>query len=143
MNKKMNEDAKTINEGALDALDRKVASIFPGRFVKKDLVRRVKAGAYIPVFVLEYLLSRYCSSTEKEIIEEGIVHVNEVIAERFVRPEESTKAQSKVKELGKHTIIARTSIGLSYSISVIGMFISMTILLENTRDYSREDFGHR
>jgi ATP-dependent Lon protease len=74
-----------INESVLDALDIKVASVFPGRFVKKDLVRWVKAGAYIPVFVLEYLLSRYCSSTEKDIIEEGLVHVNEVIAERFVR----------------------------------------------------------
>jgi len=105
MNNNMNEDFININESNHDMLDKKVASIFPGRFVKKDLVRRVKAGAYIPIFVLEYLLSRYCSATEKDIIEEGLGHVNEVIAERFVRPDESTKAQSKVKELGNHTII--------------------------------------
>jgi len=115
MNNKMNEDTININESAPDELDSKVASVFPGRFVKKDLVRRVKAGAYIPVFVLEYLLSRYCSSTEKEIIEEGLVHVNEVIAERFVRPEESTKAQSKVKELGTHTIIDKIRVRLTPS----------------------------
>ncbi|RKX75913.1 MAG: ATP-dependent Lon protease [Spirochaetes bacterium] len=104
-----------INESTPDTLDSKVASVFPGRFVKKDLVRRVKAGAYIPVFVLEYLLSRYCSSTEKEIIEEGLGHVNEIIAERFVRPEESTKAQSRVKELGKHTIIDKIRVRLTPS----------------------------
>jgi len=129
----MNEDTININDSALDVLDTKVASVFPGRFVKKDLVRRVKAGAYIPVFVLEYLLSRYCSSTEKEIIEEGLVHVNEVIAERFVRPEESTKAQFP----------AKINIGRSFLILVIGMSTFMTILLENMRGYSKVAFGHK
>ena len=99
----------------LDDLDKKVATAFPGRFVKKDLVRRVKAGAYIPVFVLEYLLSRYCSSTNPEIIEEGLDHVNGTIAERFVRPEDSTKAQSRVKELGSHTIIDKIRVRLTPS----------------------------
>ena len=102
-------------EEFLDALDTKVATAFPGRFVKKDLVRRVKAGAYIPIFVLEYLLSRYCSSTKPEIIEEGLALVNEIIAERFVRPEDSTKAQSKVKELGSHTIIDKIRVRLTPS----------------------------
>lgn len=111
------EDIKERKPGneLLDALDQKIASTFPGRFVKKDLVRRVKAGAYLPVFVLEYLLSRYCSSTETNIVEEGLDHVNEIIAERFVRPEESTKAQSKVKELGSHTIIDKIRVRLTPS----------------------------
>ena len=110
-------DRKQAGQGVqyLDDLDRIVASAFPGRFVKKDLVRRVKAGAYLPVFVLEYLLSRYCSSTDKGIIEEGLGHVNDMIAERFVRPEESTKAQSKVKELRTHTIIDKIRVRLTPS----------------------------
>ena len=112
MNEQKKIKRRRPGDKPLDKLDQKVASIFPGRFVKKDLVRRVKAGAYLPVFVLEYLLSRYCSSTEAEIIEEGLDHVNEVIAERFVRPEESTKAQSKVKELGSHTIIDKVRVRL-------------------------------
>jgi ATP-dependent Lon protease len=103
------------NDEFLDDLDKKVATAFPGRFVKKDLVRRVKAGAYIPIFVLEYLLSRYCSSTKPEIIEEGLDHVNGTIAERFVRPEDSTKAQSRVKELGSHTIIDKIRVRLTPS----------------------------
>jgi len=115
MNEPENVGERRQDDKSLDALDQKIASVFPGRFVKKDLVRRVKAGAYIPVFVLEYLLSRYCSSTEPDIIEEGLDHVNEIIAERFVRPEESTKAQSKVKELGSHTIIDKIRVRLTPS----------------------------
>src|SRR4030042_2188459 len=114
MNEKKNGGGKTGVE-FLDFLDQKTSTVFPGRFVKKELVRRVKAGAYLPVFVLEYLLSRYCSSTEPEVIEEGLDHVNEIIAERFVRPEESTKAQSKVKELGSNTIIDKIRVRLTPS----------------------------
>jgi ATP-dependent Lon protease len=117
MNEEQQEEKEkpSYQDIELDDLDRKVAAAFAGRLVKKDLVRRVKAGAYLPVFVLEYLLSRYCSSTEKEIIEEGLGHVNEVIAERFVRPEESTKAQSRVKEAGTHTIIDKIKVHFAAS----------------------------
>jgi len=115
MNEQGNTREAKVENTSLDSLDRKVSSVFPGRFVKKELVRRVKAGAYLPVFVLEYLLSRYCSSIETDIVEEGLDHVNEVIAERFVRPEESTKAQSKVKELGSHTIIDKIRVRLTPS----------------------------
>lgn len=113
-NQQSKRDKGSVDE-YLDALDQKVASTFPGRFVKKDLVRRVKAGAYLPVFVLEYLLSRYCSATQSEIVEEGLDHVNEIIAERVVRPEESTKAQSRVKELGSHTVIDKIRVRLTPS----------------------------
>lgn len=117
MNNQKYEDfkEKAPNDISLDILDQRVATAFPGRFVRKDLLRRIKAGAYLPVFVLEYLLSRYCSSLEKDIVEEGLDHVNDIIAERFVRPEESTKVQSKVKELGSHTVIDKVKVRLTPS----------------------------
>jgi ATP-dependent Lon protease len=34
-------------------LDRKVTSVYAGRVVRKDLVRKVKVGTNVPVFVLE------------------------------------------------------------------------------------------
>jgi len=40
----------------LDDLDRKLADAFPGRVVRKDLVRQTKVGFNVPVYVLEYLL---------------------------------------------------------------------------------------
>jgi len=45
-----------------DVLDRKANEAFGGKVVRKDLVRKVKVGANVPVFVLEYLLGKYCAS---------------------------------------------------------------------------------
>ena len=48
----------------MPALDRKAASVFAGKVVRKDLVRKVKVGANVPVFVLEYLLGKYCATLQ-------------------------------------------------------------------------------
>ena len=47
-----------------DALDDKVNRLFAGKVVRKDLVRKVKVGANVPVFVLEYLLGKYCATDD-------------------------------------------------------------------------------
>ena len=38
---------------ARDVLDNKANQLFAGKVVRKDLVRKVKVGANVPVFVLE------------------------------------------------------------------------------------------
>jgi ATP-dependent Lon protease len=86
-------------------LDHKVASVFAGRVVRKDLVRKVKVGANVPVFVLEYLLGKYCATDDPVAIDAGLRIVNATLADNFVRPDEATKAQSKVREKGRHTFI--------------------------------------
>ena len=68
----------------VDVLDQKLFSAFPGRVVRKDLVKRFKVGDNIPVYVLEYLLGKYCSTTNEKEIEEGIQRVKDVISERIV-----------------------------------------------------------
>src|SRR3989449_3488904 len=88
-----------------DQLDDKVNRIFAGRVVRKDLVRKVKVGANVPVFVLEYLLGKYCASSDELAIQMGLQVVNDTLAENYIRPDESTKAQSRVKEQGRHTFI--------------------------------------
>ena len=50
--------------GTGDPLDLSANRIFPGKVVRKDLVRKVKVGANVPVFVLEYLLGKYCASED-------------------------------------------------------------------------------
>ena len=94
----------------MPALDQKVTSIFAGKVVRKDLVRKVKVGANVPVFVLEYLLGKYCATDDPLAIEAGLKVVNTTLAENFVRPDESNKAQSFVKEKGKHTIIDKVKV---------------------------------
>ena len=84
-------------------LDRKVASVFAGKVVRKDLVRKVKVGANVPVFVLEYLLGKYCATDDPVAIEAGLRVVNSTLAENFVRPDEANKAQSWCEKGQAHT----------------------------------------
>ncbi|MGH7493122.1 MAG: protease Lon-related BREX system protein BrxL [bacterium] len=91
-------------------LDRKAASVFAGKVVRKDLVRKVKVGANVPVFVLEYLLGKYCATDDPVAIEAGMKVVNSTLAENFVRPDEANKAQSFVREKGTHTIIDKIKV---------------------------------
>ncbi len=91
-------------------LDAKVVSVFAGRVVRKDLVRKVKVGANVPVFVLEYLLGKYCATDDPVAIEAGMRVVNSTLASNFVRPDEANKVQSLVKEKGRYTIIDKIKV---------------------------------
>lgn len=95
-----------------DALDIKVNQVFGGKVVRKDLVRKVKVGANVPVFVLEYLLGKYCASSDEAAIQMGLQVVNETLADNYIRPDEATKAQSLVKERGRHTFIDKVKVRL-------------------------------
>jgi len=94
----------------MSELDRKVTRIFAGKVVRKDLVRKVNVGANVPVFVLEYLLGKYCATDDPTAIEAGLRVVNTTISTNFVRPDEANKAQSMVKEKGKHTFIDKVKV---------------------------------
>ncbi|AFY60117.1 protease Lon-related BREX system protein BrxL [Synechococcus sp. PCC 6312] len=94
----------------MSELDRKVASVFAGKVVRKDLVRKVKVGANIPVFVLEYLLGKYCATDDPVAIEAGLKVVNNTLSSNFVRPDESNKAQSMVKDKGRYTLIDKVQV---------------------------------
>lgn len=91
-------------------LDQKAASVFAGKVVRKDLVRKVKVGANVPVFVLEYLLGKYCATDDPAAMNAGLKIVNWTLAENFVRPDESNKAQSLVREKGKQTLIDKVKV---------------------------------
>jgi len=91
-------------------LDRKATGIFAGKVVRKDLVRKVKVGANVPVFVLEYLLGKYCATDDATAIDAGLRVVNTTISSNFVRPDEANKAQSMVKDKGKHTLIDKVKV---------------------------------
>src|SRR5919106_5794352 len=95
-----------------DALDDKVNRVFAGKVVRKDLVRKVKVGANVPVFVLEYLLGKYCASSDEMAIQMGLQVVNDTLGDNYIRPDEAQKAQSKVKENGKHTFIDKVKVRL-------------------------------
>ena len=85
-----------------DQLDDKVNQVFAGKCVRKDLVRAVKVGANVPVFVLEYLLGKYCASSDPGAIELGLTVVRDTLANNYIRPDEATKAQSSEAKRALH-----------------------------------------
>ena len=99
----------------MDHLDQKAASVFAGRVVRKDLVRKVKVGANVPIYVLEYLLGKYCATDDPVAIEAGLRLVNTTIADNIIRPDEAMKAQSRVKERGTMTYIDKVLVRLDGS----------------------------
>ena len=95
-----------------DELDNKVNRTFAGKVVRKDLVRKVKVGANVPVFVLEFLLGKYCASSDEMAIQMGLQVVNDTLANNYIRADEAMKAQSKVKEKGSWTFIDKVKVRL-------------------------------
>lgn len=95
-----------------DELDNKLTRVFDGKVVRKDLVRKIKVGANVPVFVLEFLLGKYCASSDEVAIQMGMQVVNETLANNYIRPDESMKAQSKVKEKGHHQFLDKVKVRL-------------------------------
>jgi len=96
----------------LDDLDKKLLEHFKGYVVKKDLVRSVKVGANVPVFVLEYLIANACSTDDEEKIATGMENVKRVLSKHYVNPEESSLIHSKIKEQGRYKIIDKISVSL-------------------------------
>ena len=89
----------------LDAIDNLAAKAFEGVIVRKDLVRRFKGQYPVPTYVGEFLLGRYCSSTNPEEIQEGLDIVQKQLASRTVRAGEEELFKARAKEKGRVKLI--------------------------------------
>jgi len=96
-------------------LDAKLLDLFKGYVVRKDVVRTVKGGVNVPIFVLEYLLANSCSTDDEEKIQEGIDSVKRVLHDHYVNPDEATLIQAKIREQGTYKIIDKISVRLDPS----------------------------
>ena len=94
-------------------LKHKLREYFDGKIVRKDLTKKIKEGANVPVYVLEFLLGQYCSSDDPAIIEEGVETVKRILADNFVRPDEAQKVLSVLRQRGSYTIIDKVTVGLN------------------------------
>jgi hypothetical protein len=100
-----NRDLLPVDESAVDDLDRKLLDVFAGRVVRKDLVKKLKVGFNIPVYVLEYLLGKFCSTTNQDEIEVGLRQVKETITERIVRADQGELIKARLQKQGSMRII--------------------------------------
>ena len=86
-------------------MQEKLYETYPGKVVRKDLTRKIKEGANVPVYVLEYLLGMYCASQKEEEIQAGLEDVKRILANNYVRPDEAQKILSRLREQGSFTVI--------------------------------------
>ena len=96
-----------------DEIKRKLREHFDGKIVRKDLTKKIKEGANVPTYVLEYLLGQYCCSDDEEIIQSGVEKVKKILADNYVRPDESEKILSRLRKQGSLTIIDQVTVSLN------------------------------
>ena len=102
-----------INQMRSHDLDELLNRHFKGRVVRKDLTKKLKEGANVPVYVLEYLLGMYCASDDDDVVLEGMENVKKVLAENYVRPDEAEKVKSLIRERGTFKIIDKVGVKLN------------------------------
>lgn len=110
----MDEQRMTGETGDKNAvIDQKLRQFFDGKIVRKDLTKKIKEGANVPVYVLEFLLGQYCSSDDPEVIETGVENVKRILADNYVRPDEAQKILSMLRQRGMHTVIDKITVNLN------------------------------
>ena len=89
----------------LDQIDKIAASVLDGYLVRKDLVRTFSRQFPVPTYVVEFMLGRYCASTDQEEIDEGLEIVQRQLKSRTVRAGEEELFKAKALETGEVKII--------------------------------------
>jgi ATP-dependent Lon protease len=89
----------------LDNIDQISAKAFEGHIVRKDLLEQFRKTFPVPTYVIEFLLGRYCATTDEEEIQEGLEIVKRQLQDRTVRPGEEEYFKSKAREKGSIKII--------------------------------------
>lgn len=97
----------------MDDLSIKLNENFAGKVVRKDLTQKLKQGANVPIYVLEYLLGMYCATDDEDSINEGVERVKNILADNFVRPDEAEMIKSKIRERGRFTVIDKLTVKLN------------------------------
>jgi ATP-dependent Lon protease len=96
----------------MDELDQTANEVFPGLVVRKDLLRRMRSAFGVPAFVIEFLLGKYCASTDEQTINEGLEFVRETLSSKYVKPDEREAVKSAIKQHNTYEVIDKISVEL-------------------------------
>ncbi|WP_400232261.1 protease Lon-related BREX system protein BrxL [Methanomethylophilus alvi] len=132
------------HSGSVSMDSDRLTGCFEGCIVRKDLTKKIKEGANVPIFVLEYLLGMYCSSDDEDEIQEGLDIVKDKLSRLYIRPDESELVKSKIREAGDgYSIIDKVSVSLNYkkdyyeasflSLGLKGVPIERDMVVDNPR----------
>lgn len=89
----------------MDHLDTVAAAAFEGYLVRKDLVRSYARQYPVPTYVVEFLLGRYCASTDPGEIDEGLAIVQKQLQGRTVRTGDEELFKARAREEGTVKLI--------------------------------------
>ena len=89
----------------MDRIDKKAAAGLDGYLVRKDLVRTFGRQFSVPTYVVEFLLGRYCASTEQDEIDEGLEIVQRQLKSRTVKAGEEELCKARARENGEVKVI--------------------------------------
>lgn len=106
-------DEFEANMDTRKAIKEKLRQNFDGKIVHKDLTKKIKEGANVPTYVLEFLLGQYCSTDDDEIVQKGVETVKRILADNYVRPDELEKVLSRLRQRGAMTIIDQVTVELN------------------------------
>ena len=105
-------DDATNPSDARETVKAKLFERFAGKIVRKDLTKKIKEGANVPVYVLEFLLGQYCCSDDEEVVAAGVEKVKRILADNFVRPDEAQKTLTKLRKNGMYSVIDMITVRL-------------------------------
>lgn len=127
----------------MDTVDKIAAEAFDGYIVLKELAHRFKGQYPVPTYVGEFLLGRYCATTDPVEIEEGLAIVERQLRNRTVRAGEAELFKAQARERGNVKLIDLVTARLdsatdSYvaqlpSLQLRSVRIEPTIVTENQR----------
>lgn len=109
----MGMEQQAEGDSSREIIRAKLRQNFDGKIVRKDLTKKIKEGANVPIYVLEFLLGQYCSSDDEEIIEAGVENVKKILADNFVRTDEAQKILSMLRQHGSYTVIDKITVRLN------------------------------
>ena len=89
----------------MDTVDNIAASALKGYLVRKDLVRKYSKTYPLPTYVVEFLLGRYCASTDEKEIQEGLALVESQLQGRTVRTGDEELFKARAREQGSVRLI--------------------------------------
>ena len=89
----------------LDALDTLAAHVFDGYLVKKDLAQQFRGQYPVPTYVGEFMLGRYCATTDPDEIAAGLEMVQQSMQDRTVRAGEEELFKHRARDKGRVKII--------------------------------------
>ena len=89
----------------MDRIDRVVTEELEGLVVRKDLADKFRGRFSVPTYVGEFLIGKYCATSDEDEIQEGLEEVERLLSRRVVRTGDQELFKARVREQGAIQII--------------------------------------